>query len=446
MARESKPKPKRGASATKSSAQKPAAAENEADSGEPVSASSKDPSPPVEDTELLEMLEHLSKTIDTAHSVLDEQHRMVMEATQPPVPHLPGVEPVQSVAEPPGSRSGPVIAIVTAAISAILAIGALGIWWLFLNQPKSTAWLQTGKDESRISGAGTTPDGGPPLDPEPPLPKKNPGRHIVAEVAAVPVQKRAPSASSSGGLRPTKVIDPMPYEPVDVRHRAGQRTASLSAPPPQPVVPRPRVKEKVPPIPAPRVVSQEPPTPRQNAAPAQRPPQPQPVVTPLQPALPPRVEKPALSRPESRPEAPARTVKQGSSGKQTNPTRVARIPPQKPATSGKSAPRKKAPPPLSAEQERRILERGANLAQLGDIAGARLVLEYAALRGSSQAMFALGQMFDPEYLAARGVIGVAPDVRVALNWYRQAAKLGVDAASARAREMEAKYGQNGQMR
>ncbi|MEM8743042.1 MAG: hypothetical protein AAGF14_00230 [Pseudomonadota bacterium] len=439
MARE--PKPKRGTSAAKSSAEEPVTPDKESGSSTPNGAPTADSPPPVEDTELLEMLEHLSKTIDTAHSVLDEQHRMVMEATQPPEPHLPGVEPVRSMAEPAESRSGPVIAMATAVFSAVVAIGLLGVWWLFLNQPESTAQLEAEKDESRIASSdGTAPDQ------QPPLPKKNPVRHVVAEVGAVPVQPSLPSAPSTENLPTTKVIDLTPYAPVDVQQKAPQKSASLPAQtvePPRPVQPnpQPQVNQQVPSAPTPSATPQTPVAPPRNVAPAPQPAPPQPVVTPVQPAIPPRAQEPLPAPVQRQAQTPSQDAAQNPQIQQTKPAQVARVEPQRPTTSKKLTPRKKAPPALSREQEKRFLDRGANLAELGDIAGARLVFEYAALRGSGQAMFALAQTFDPEYLSARGVIGVAPDVKVAVSWYRKASRLGINAAAARAKDLEAQLGQ-----
>lgn len=444
MARDPKQKSRRGGDAEKPAADDSVIPIRDAKSAEPGDTPDPDPSPPVEDTELLDMLEHLSKTIDTAHSVLDEQHRMVMEATQPPMPHLPGVEPVQPAAEPKPSRSGPVIAMVTAAVSAVLAIGALGAWWLFLNQPDAAAPVRAGKDEARIANLDAS--GAGPTNPEPPLPQKNPGRQIAAEVATVPAQQRREPTRSPGTVDLTKAIDRTPGQPADVQRRAPQRTARVAnapvsqpqaAPAPQlrvtPVVPQ-RVAPLAAPAPQQPTAPQPPPAPVQSA-------EPQPPVTPPSPTVQaPRATSQEPAGVQNRPVASPAPAAPQAAGGQTQPTQTARLTPEKPPTSNKLAPKKKTPTPLTSAQEKSILNRGEEMKKLGDIAGARLVLEYAALRGSGQAMFALAQTFDPQFLSARGVIGVAPDVSTALKWYRQAANLGIAAAGPRVRALETQAG------
>jgi hypothetical protein len=85
-----------------------------------------------------------------------------------------------------------------------------------------------------------------------------------------------------------------------------------------------------------------------------------------------------------------------------------------------------APNPASsrlAQQEvRLLLTRGDTLLSQGDVAGARLLLEYAANSGNKQAMVRLGNSYDPEHLAKLGVRGVQPDEARAVHWYDRAAK------------------------
>ncbi len=85
-----------------------------------------------------------------------------------------------------------------------------------------------------------------------------------------------------------------------------------------------------------------------------------------------------------------------------------------------------APKPASSQlapQEVRLLfTRGDTLLSQGDVAGARLLLEYAANSGNKQAMVRLGNSYDPEHLAKLGVRGVQPDEARAVHWYDRAAK------------------------
>lgn len=83
------------------------------------------------------------------------------------------------------------------------------------------------------------------------------------------------------------------------------------------------------------------------------------------------------------------------------------------------------PPPVSAtlteDEEQRLLVRSRDLIQRRDMAAARLVLEYAARRGSRRAMLALARTYDPEYLS--DAYGVRPDASQAAAWYERAARV-----------------------
>lgn len=91
---------------------------------------------------------------------------------------------------------------------------------------------------------------------------------------------------------------------------------------------------------------------------------------------------------------------------------------------------------IGKDEEALIMERGHTLISAGDIAGARLAFEYAAQRGSADAMFALAQTYDVDMLAEWNVIGIEPDAKLALEWYGRAAQKGHDPADARANELE----------
>ena len=93
-------------------------------------------------------------------------------------------------------------------------------------------------------------------------------------------------------------------------------------------------------------------------------------------------------------------------------------------------------PTLAPEDEARLLARGKTLTATGDVSSARLAYEYAARRKSVDAMYALAQTYDPEMLAAWSVVGMPPDMKLALKWYGRAADLGHDSAGTRKRELE----------
>lgn len=79
-------------------------------------------------------------------------------------------------------------------------------------------------------------------------------------------------------------------------------------------------------------------------------------------------------------------------------------------------------PSLSPAEVNSILRRGDALLREGDVAGARLLLGYAASRGNKDAMIKLAKSYDPEFLAKLGVRGVQPDPEKAAHWYGRAEK------------------------
>jgi hypothetical protein len=82
-----------------------------------------------------------------------------------------------------------------------------------------------------------------------------------------------------------------------------------------------------------------------------------------------------------------------------------------------------APPSsLPKDQEARLLARGKEFMELGDVASARLIYAHAARLGSKDAMLALGKSFDAAHLASLGVRGVQPDKNQATAWYERASR------------------------
>ena len=66
--------------------------------------------------------------------------------------------------------------------------------------------------------------------------------------------------------------------------------------------------------------------------------------------------------------------------------------------------------------------RGDTLLREGDVAGARLLFEYAAERGGKKAMVKLGESYDAKYLRKLGVHGIQPDDTQAAHWYERASE------------------------
>lgn len=94
-----------------------------------------------------------------------------------------------------------------------------------------------------------------------------------------------------------------------------------------------------------------------------------------------------------------------------------------------------APPPkqqqLDQDEIGRLIKRGQQLLQTGDIAPARLMLQRAAMAGSAQAALTLGGTYDPDVLREIGVLGFAADPAKAREWYQRALELGAREASRR---------------
>jgi hypothetical protein len=75
-----------------------------------------------------------------------------------------------------------------------------------------------------------------------------------------------------------------------------------------------------------------------------------------------------------------------------------------------------------------LMKQADDLLQAGDIARARLLYEYLAMKGSPRAAFSLGGTYDPAYLNSIYVRGISPDIALAKRWYRLAEELGVPEA------------------
>ena len=86
---------------------------------------------------------------------------------------------------------------------------------------------------------------------------------------------------------------------------------------------------------------------------------------------------------------------------------------------------------LISSQIAEYVARARRLLALGDIAGARLLLEPAAAQDDTNALFALAETYDPLMLTRWRVIGPRPDGAMARMLYERAAKRGHAEAAAR---------------
>ena len=109
-------------------------------------------------------------------------------------------------------------------------------------------------------------------------------------------------------------------------------------------------------------------------------------------------------------------------GTAPGPTAPASTVPRQRTQKAALEPQPTVQPAAPGSEESILLERGKELLDLGDVSGARLILEHAARRGSKNAMILLGNTYDPEHLNKLGVQGVQSDPDQALVWYERASR------------------------
>lgn len=81
-------------------------------------------------------------------------------------------------------------------------------------------------------------------------------------------------------------------------------------------------------------------------------------------------------------------------------------------------------PTLDADTLASLMKRANGLLAVGDINGARLLLERAANAQDAAAALLLAQTYDPAVLGVRDIRSVAPDPAMARDWYQKASRLG----------------------
>jgi hypothetical protein len=91
------------------------------------------------------------------------------------------------------------------------------------------------------------------------------------------------------------------------------------------------------------------------------------------------------------------------------------------------------PPPANFDEEdfEKLADRAAEAIRIGDIAGARLLLEHAIAAGDTTAIYALAETYDPRVLAKLHVRGMTGDADRARVLYQQALAKGVAQAQAK---------------
>ena len=98
------------------------------------------------------------------------------------------------------------------------------------------------------------------------------------------------------------------------------------------------------------------------------------------------------------------------------------VPDEKPPESKTAALRRSAVQPQPAPQIDPLVERAQGLIRLGDISGARLLLERAQARNAPNATFLLAQTWDPAMLRTLKVRGLRADPDLARHLYAKAAE------------------------
>jgi TPR repeat protein len=90
-----------------------------------------------------------------------------------------------------------------------------------------------------------------------------------------------------------------------------------------------------------------------------------------------------------------------------------------------------APRQIDADEVALLVKRGEELVEVGDIAGARVLLKRAAEARDARAALALAATYDPNVLKKLRVFGFAPDVATARIWYQKAKEFGSPEATKR---------------
>jgi hypothetical protein len=87
--------------------------------------------------------------------------------------------------------------------------------------------------------------------------------------------------------------------------------------------------------------------------------------------------------------------------------------------------------PAERDAAMKLVERGDESVQGGNVSVARQFYQRAADRGLAEGALALGATYDPTELARMNAIGVQPDLELARKWYERARELGAHDADIR---------------
>lgn len=199
----------------------------------------------VEDEELLEMLEQLSETIDTAHTVLAEQHDVASGAIQttPPAPSefLPPSPPT-----PPAKR-GSALPLLAATAGVLLGVGALTASWLLWKSSPSREAGTPVKLQDRATG--TFDSRNPPPTSLTPRGNTEPAKPPEPKAAPEPDSPPAPSPVQAALAPVTEPVPPAEEEPPADEPAAITETPAVSETKPAEVAALPEEKKpELPPL------------------------------------------------------------------------------------------------------------------------------------------------------------------------------------------------------
>ncbi len=138
----------------------------------------------------------------------------------------------------------------------------------------------------------------------------------------------------------------------------------------------------------------------------------------------------ATPQPEARPAPAAAPAAIAATTPPAAPTPTVVAPASAPAAAATPA------PPATSPDALRLVTRGKQMLNNGDIDGARLFFERALNAGAAEGALELGITFDPIGLRELGAIGLQPNPTRAAALYKQAQQMGAPAAAERLRRLE----------
>jgi hypothetical protein len=144
--------------------------------------------------------------------------------------------------------------------------------------------------------------------------------------------------------------------------------------------------------------------------------------------------------------AAARQLERGQAQRDAGPPGAtmlrAGVPVQPPALPAAAEPRGPVPDPSAAPQDReraqRMMRKGDEQLEEGNVSAARLLYERAAEAGLAQAAMALAATFDAAEFARLKLRGVEANPNEARRWYERARQLGAAGAEERLRRIGAR--------